>query len=449
MSKKKKTSAVCCDFTKSSTQFVLPALASTSDPFIIRPDEINSEPANKSTSPILNRNKQAYPYGNIPALPVKEFEDGIKIDFNNGARVYIPKEAKDKYRVRFIAVDKALCVFDAMVAPGMCATSSKRYFIDYLIEVYRNNESGPFISYHMDLRDQLVLIQCHGGGIGDSIAWFSYIDRFIQKHKCRTIVTLNDNLLPIFRSSYPHIKFISKEETVKYKPLATFYLGLFFEGDTDFQPSDFRLTGLHKTAAKILDVDATEIPPKVDLSSPRQIQEKYVVISTQSTTRCKFWNNPFGWVTVIKFLKSQGYRVLCIDRDIVTGNAICGTSIPYGCEDFTGDLPLQERINLIKDADFFIGLSSGMSWLAWCCKVPVVMISGFTETLNEFYTPYRIINSLVCHGCWNDMRENFDHTDYMYCPKKKGTLEQFICTSSISAEYVINTIKSIPTFRGI
>ena len=34
--------------------------------------------------------------------------------------------------------------------------------------------------------------------------------------------------------------------------------------------------------------------------------------------------------------------------------------------------------------DFFIGMSSGLSWLAWACNTKVVMISGVTIKENEF-----------------------------------------------------------------
>jgi autotransporter strand-loop-strand O-heptosyltransferase len=50
--------------------------------------------------------------------------------------------------------------------------------------------------------------------------------------------------------------------------------------------------------------------------------------------------------------------------------------IPHGVEDETGDRPLQERARWLRHADFFIGLSSGLSWLAWAVGTPVVMISG-------------------------------------------------------------------------
>ena len=153
-------------------------------------------------------------------------------------------------------------------------------------------------------------------------------------------------------------------------------------------------------------------------------------------------------MTVVQFLKDNGYRVLCIDKEKVHGTGLNWNFIPYGAEDFTGDLPLQQRIDLIKDADFFIGLSSGLSWLAWCCKVPVVMISGFTHPTNEFETPYRVINYHTCHSCWNDMRLDFDHFDFLWCPRHKGTDRHFECTKLISPEQVITTIKKIPTFKG-
>jgi autotransporter strand-loop-strand O-heptosyltransferase len=168
-----------------------------------------------------------------------------------------------------------------------------------------------------------------------------------------------------------------------------------------------------------------------------------VVIATQASSQAKYWNNPNGWHEVIAYLKSKGYRVLCIDKNRVCGAGVVWNHIPHGAEDFTGDLPLQKRINLIKDADMFIGLSSGLSWLAWCCKVPVLLISGFTAENNEFHTPYRVINHRVCHSCWNDMRCDFDHFDFLWCPRHKNTERQFECTKFITPKMVIDKIKII------
>jgi autotransporter strand-loop-strand O-heptosyltransferase len=239
---------------------------------------------------------------------------------------------------------------------------------------------------------------------------------------------------------------------MKYKPYASYYIGLFFKGNVDNQPVDFRYAGLHRTAGYILGLegkDLEDLPPRFDLSAPRQIKEKYVCIAVQSSSIAKFWNNPFGWFEVVDFLKKNGYRVLCIDKDKICGRDLHWNYIPYGAENFTGPLPLQERINLIKDADFFIGLSSGLSWLAWGCNVPIVMISGFTHPENEFYTPYRVINYQTCNSCWNDMREEFDHLDFMWCPRHKDDNRQFECSRLITPTQVIETIKKIPTFKPL
>lgn len=291
------------------------------------------------------------------------------------------------------------------------------------------------------------MIQLPVGTIGDSIGWFSYVERFQLKHDCKLVCVMTPWIAVLVKDQYPNITFITPEETVKYKPYATYYLGLFFKGNVDNQPIDFRYIGLHRTAGYILGVDPADIPPRFNLSAPRKIKEPYVAIAAQSSSQAKYWNNPFGWMELVKFLKDSGYRVLCIDKEKVHGAGLVWDYIPYDAEDFTGDIPLQERVDIIKDADFFVGLSSGLSWIAWGCGVPVVMISGFTHPTNEFATPYRVINYHTCHSCWNDMRLDFDHFDFLWCPRHKGTDRHFECTRLISSEQVITTIRRIPVFQ--
>jgi autotransporter strand-loop-strand O-heptosyltransferase len=166
----------------------------------------------------------------------------------------------------------------------------------------------------------------------------------------------------------------------------------------------------------------------------------------QSTTQCKYWNNPSGWRELVRFLKDSGYRVICIDLKPTHGTELIWNHIPNGAEDETGDRSLQERARWLKHADFFVGLSSGLAWLAWAVGTPVVMISGFTHPTNEFQTPYRVINYHACNSCWNDVRHRFDHKDFLYCPRHKNTPRQFECTRLITVEQVKTTIQRIPGF---
>ncbi|HBS58415.1 MAG TPA: autotransporter strand-loop-strand O-heptosyltransferase, partial [Firmicutes bacterium] len=177
----------------------------------------------------------------------------------------------------------------------------------------------------------------------------------------------------------------------------------------------------------------------------RIIAEPYVCIATQATTQSKYWNNGTGWLNTIKHLKAKGYRVLCIDKENCHGSGSRWNTIPYGAEDFTGALPLQERVDLLFYADFFVGLSSGLSWLAWAVGKPVVMISGFSLPLTEFYTPYRVINYHVCNGCFSDSSIEFEHHDFAWCPRHKNTDRQFECTRFISAEKVCAVIDRLMT----
>jgi autotransporter strand-loop-strand O-heptosyltransferase len=156
------------------------------------------------------------------------------------------------------------------------------------------------------------------------------------------------------------------------------------------------------------------------------------------------WNNPEGWRQVVAHLRARGYRVVCIDQKPVHGTGLMWTHIPNGAEDETGDRPLAERARWLLHADLFVGLSSGLAWLAWACGTPVVMISGFTHPTNEFATPYRVVNWHACNSCWNDPKLRFDHKDFLWCPRHAGTERHFECTRLITGEAVVRTIGRVP-----
>lgn len=241
---------------------------------------------------------------------------------------------------------------------------------------------------------------------------------------------------------------MSHEDIKPERYYATYSMGLFFDDkDCVHQPCDFRHVGPHRTAGYILGVDPTEAPPRIALADDsRPLAEPYVCIAVQSTTQAKYWNNPTGWREIVRFLKEHGYRVVCIDQKPTHGDRLIWNHIPNGAEDETGERPLAERARWLKHAEFFVGLSSGLSWLAWTTQTPVVMISGFTHPLNEFATPYRVVNYHTCNSCWNDPHHRFDHKDFMWCPRHKDTPRQFECTRLITVEQVKTVIRSIPGF---
>ncbi len=402
------------------------------------PEPPTTTPAPPSTPVGAEPGKPTYPPP--AARPTQAGPKGIRFDFNLGCRVTTPAGS---WRVRLRDLDTGNVVFDTETGATF-VNSTKRYFIRFGIEVWEQGKR--ILSHEYDAAERDVLIQFPVGTLGDLIGWLPYAVKFQQLHHCRLTCAMSATIIPLFRDAYPHISFVTHDEIKPEQFYATYSVGLFFDDeDRVWQPCDFRLVGLHRTAGYILGVDPTEQPPMIALSDEsRPIAEPYVCIAVQSTTQSKYWNNPYGWRQVIASLKRQGYRVICIDQKPVHGHGIVWTQIPHGAEDETGDRPLAERARWLRHAEFFIGLSSGLSWLAWAAGTPVVLISGFTHPVNEFTTPYRIINYHACNSCWNDVRHRFSHQDFMWCPRHKDTPRQFECTRLITAEQVLAAIARIP-----
>jgi autotransporter strand-loop-strand O-heptosyltransferase len=384
------------------------------------------------------------PFPPTAEVPTQAGPMGLRFDFNDGCRVMLPETGRP-WRVRLSDIDTGNTLFEIDLRSGH-VNSAKRYFVRFRLEVWVEGETVLHHDYSAMGRD--VLIQFPVGTIGDLIGWVSYAVKFKELHGCRLVCALGEPLIPLFRDAYPDISFLTHEEVRPERFYATYSVALFFDDhDCIYQPCDFRLVGLHRTAAYILGVDPTEAPPRVAIAEPtRPIPDPYVCIAVQSTTQNKYWNNPHGWRDIGSYLKDAGYRVMCIDQKPAHGHGLVWTHIPHGAEDETGDRPLQERARWLNHAAFFVGLSSGLAWLAWAVGTPVVMISGFTHPNNEFTTPYRVINYHTCNSCWNDPRYRFDHRDFLWCPRHKDTPRQFECTRLITADHVKATLKRVPGF---
>ena len=401
--------------------------------------------------------KKPYMTFDPPQTPTQETPvEGLRFDFNMGLRVSVPE---GNYRVRFIDRDAALTVYDA-AASGVMATSTKRYFVKFRLEVYetpdeeeqkrRKDKDEPpleaklVFSHDYDAKEKKVLMKFADAALGDLLAWFPYAEAFRQKHGCELYALMDERYIEILREGYPEIHFLAPEDARPDDLYATYYVGLFAPwDDRNLQPTDWRVVGLQAHAAYLLGVEPTETRPRL-LPSPEaesvRPKEPYVCIATQATAQCKYWNNAQGWMDLIAYLKELGYRVLCVDRERVTVNGIFGNPIPYGAEDFTGNRSLRERVDLISGAEFFVGLASGLSWLAWGAGVPVIMIVGFTAPGTEFFTPYRVQQFHTCHSCANDQRNEHNYDDFGACPHHRGTDREFECTRCIAPEAVKNTV---------
>lgn len=384
----------------------------------------------------------------------------VYYDFLNGLRI-ISLDQENEYDYELYDDFTNTLISRGVLIKNGKLESRRRHFVKYRFKILK--EGKVLFEHTMDLKGKNVVISLpFYSGIGDDIAWFSSVPEFQKKNKCHVTVVMKSLTSLLFQKQYPEIRFVEKVDTTKEDFYALYILALDQNQDNKVMlelPFDWRFAGFANSIPYALGLMGNVLKrAKVDLSAKRMIKDKYVCISAKASNIQKQWNNPKGWDEVVRFLKDAGYRVLVIDAsnnlDENTPPSTCHFP-DNGAEDFTGKLPLQERLNLIKDADFFIGLCSGLSWLSWLAKTPTVVIGGFSHPENEFKTPYRAINWHFCNSCWSDKTqagckqleiEEIKPEDI--CPKHFMTPQMFQCSGRITSEHVINIIQTIPEFNG-
>ncbi len=291
----------------------------------------------------------------------------------------------------------------------------------------------------------LIEFSDESAGLGDLIAMMPYVDKFSESFNMEsTMMIKNLENSKIFEHSFPNIKFISTEENFQY------------DKKINLNHNRHDLPLQHIFAEQLGFKKIEYIKPKVDkIISERPIKNKYVTFSMQSTLQMKYWNssedkkqNLFSpyWDELCKLLRRTGLTPVCIDYYDNFGIEPFRNHSPKSAVKKHG-LKLPEVINYLLHSEFFIGLSSGLSWLAHALDKPVCMISNFTEEWHEFdinsENYIRITNKDVCHGCWNKIHLEFESSNskWYWCPRHQNTSRQFECHTSITPDVVFEHLK--------
>jgi autotransporter strand-loop-strand O-heptosyltransferase len=323
--------------------------------------------------------------------------------------------------------DKGVCHFNSDLKSGNWVRLNRQYFTNWRTKVWQD---GKVIrDSYLDLKDKRVYIAFDSKSLGDNVAWIPYALEFQKKHDCKVIVSTFWNHL--FENVYPELEFI-KPGQICPNIYAQYRIGWFF--NENLEPEIPNTIPLQKAATNILELEYKEIKPRIDYHvGNRPVEQKYVTIATNSTSGLKFWTKK-GWQEVIDYLTSQGYLVFNVSKE----------KNPFNNAIQIKDTSIENTMRVIHHSEFFIGLSSGLSWLSWGMGKKVVMISNFTTPDHEFISNcVRITNPKSCNGCWNKKEFKFDRGDWNWCPIHKGTQRQFECHTSITSEMVINKLKPL------
>lgn len=360
--------------------------------------------------------------------------------FVDGAYLEIKGFSTSRFRVQFLDESGAV-LYQNTIGCNEWVKLNRKYYTKYTVRVDKLQsdlidwgKDGLFEACVYDktlsLEGKRVMICFDTEALGDTLAWIPYCDEFQRKHKCQLFVSTFKNFL--FEQEYSNLKFIEPSVVVE-NLYAKYDLGWFY--DSNREPVLPNTIPLQQTATNILGLEFKEIKPRVDLlfdlKQRINFNAKHIVIAPDSTAGCKEWSLE-NWQEVVDYYVDRNYKVVNVSMNskykLKNVNTFEDTSLGF-------------TMALIRTSEVFVGLSSGLSWLAWSLNTHVVMISNFTERSHEFQTGVsRLNNNNVCNSCWNNKNFKFDRSDWSWCPIWKGYDRQFECQKGITPKSVIKAI---------
>jgi autotransporter strand-loop-strand O-heptosyltransferase len=386
-------------------------------------------------------------YTNTQILNIesKKPQNTFNVNFVNGAFLEVIGPLKEEYVVKFINSKTKRIIHESTISNNMWTRANIKYCVNWKVEVY--NKGNIVFEHQWNPQGKRVYIHLDSGALGDTLAWFPYVEEFRKTFMCNVICSTFHN--DWFEANYPEIKFVPPGSEVD-DLYAMYTIGWFYDDKKvvyDKIPIDFKKYPLQQTASEILGLKYNEVKPIITtLDKKTDIEGDYVIIAPHASAHAKYWNHLGGWQTVIDYLNNNGYKVVILTAEPLGDewhdSKLGGTL--YGVIDKTGyNIALEDRMVDIRDAKLFIGVGSGLSWLSWALNTPTIMISGFSYPYTEFQDCERIYpeDPKTCKGCFN--RKWLDPGDWEWCPDHKDTPRQFECTKTIKPDQIIVSIKKL------
>jgi autotransporter strand-loop-strand O-heptosyltransferase len=383
--------------------------------------ECNYEVPTDNTTPIFAF-RQEDAYKRIIELPIQKQKVSVSQHFVDNPFLEIKSSVDSKFKVQFLDKNGSID-YENVINSNTWVKLNKTYFKNWTAKVWQGDEM--IYANNLNLHSKRVFIAIESKSLGDTLAWVPYALEFQKLHQCKVILSTFWNKI----LDYPELELVEPGNVVN-NIYALYRLGWFY--DSNKEPEVPNTIPLQKAATNILGLEFTEIRPILKIENNKsKLGGKYVTIATNSTAGCKFWTRE-GWQELINYLHNKGYGVINVSKE----------NNPFDNCTKISDTSIENTIDVILHSEFFIGLSSGLSWLAWALKKKVIMISNFTAADHEFQLDcIRVTNTSVCNSCWNEEGIIFDKGDWNWC-KHKGTEKHFECHKSITAQMVIDKIKT-------
>lgn len=365
--------------------------------------------------------------------------NACRVGFVDGALVEIVGPRDESYRVEFRDADSGELVHAGHIRTNQWIRTARSFFVRWDVRVWREDDAEPTLTHVLDLRGRRVYVACESRSLGDTLAWMPAIERFRAQHGCELVCSTFLN--GMLRAGYPEIEFVEPGTQVDGL-YALYRVGWFHRDDgaidADRNPVSFRERPLAATASDILGLPHEEVRPRLSFDAgTRPIARPYVCIGVHATAQAKYWNAPDGWAELVRFLAGEGFEVVLLSGE---GRAHMGNVAPDGVTVLPPG-PIDEVVRYLRHAEMFVGVGSGLSWLAWAVGCRTCLISGFSEPYTEMADCIRVAAPPgVCSGCFN--RHRLDAGDWSWCPDRSADpARRFECTRSIRGRDVVDAIR--------
>lgn len=378
----------------------------------------------------------------------KEPTNSFIVHFINGPFCEIKGPLSKTYKVMFMDNKTGVIHHVSEITNNMWTKSSIQYFVEWGVKVYDIETSELVFEHNYNPTDKKVYIHLDSSAVGDTLAWFPFADEFRKKHNCKVAISTYHN--DWFERMYPELEFV-KPGTPVQDLYAMYTIGWFYDNKEVVKsriPIDFKQHPLQETSSAILGLDHFELKPKIDVpNEPSRIDGKYVVIAPHASAHAKYWNHPGGWQSIVDYFNDRDYKVVMITSETLGDkwhDSKLGGTLKGVIDKTGGHIDLKDRMIDIKNADMFIGLGSGLSWISWAIGTPTVLISGFSYPVSEFEDCVRIFTpepEKNCNGCFN--KHWLNPGDWEWCPEHKDTPRHFECTKAITPDMVIDGIETV------
>ena len=278
------------------------------------------------------------------------------------------------------------------------------------------------------LEGKEILMHFDSFCLGDTICFSSMIEPFLKYHNPKKV--LISTFFPfLFQATDPRYEFINanqKKQIIVDKLLDVGY---------DKNSLEDTLGGMFYATKRTMLLPQETKPGKCPvIPYKRNVIKNKITIAPESLKEIAQWNysGNTGWQEVVDELSNLGFEISNVSYE--------NTMNLKNVKGVHGNKDIRISLFEILESRLFVGLSSGLSWLAWAYGVPVVMVSSFTKSHNEFDC-FRVENPHSCTGCFNTFQ-----SVKTKCPLFMGTERENECHKTITPEMVINKINEALLF---